>query len=112
MRLRDLAVVVDEHVALAAVQHADAARAERRGVAAGRDALARRLDAEQPHARVADERREQPHRVRAAADARDERVGQPAGLREDLRARLAADHALEVAHEPRIRMRAGDRADQ
>ena len=82
-----------EHVALAAVQHADAAGAERRGVAAGRDALARRLDAEELHAGVADERREQARRVRAAADARDQRVGQPAGLREDLRARLAADHA-------------------
>ena len=104
--MRDLAVVVREHVALAAVQHADPAGAERGGVSAGRDALARRLDADQPDAGVADERREQPDGVRAAADSRDARIRQPVGGGQHLCARLAADHTLQIAHHPRVRIAA------
>ena len=81
-------------------------------MAAGRDAIARGLDADHPNARLVDERRKQAGRVRAAADARDQRVGQPPRLLEDLPACLAPDHGLEVAHHPWIRMRPGDRADQ
>ena len=55
---------------------------------------------------------EQADGVGAAADAGDERVGQAALGLEDLLARLAADHRLEVAHHRRIGMRAGGRADQ
>ena len=54
---------------------------------------------------------EQPHRVRAAADAGDERIRQPALGGEHLLARLVADDRLEIAHHHRIRMRAGDGAD-
>ena len=39
------------------------------------------------------------------------RVGQPALALEQLRARLVADHALQVAHERRVGRRADDRAD-
>ena len=52
-----------------------------------------------------------PHGVGAAADAGDERIGQPAFGGLHLLARLAADDRLEIAHHGRIRMRAGDRAD-
>ena len=38
-------------------------------------------------------------------------IGQAAVFGEHLRARLAADDGVEVAHHPRIRMRAGDGAD-
>ena len=55
---------------------------------------------------------EQAHRVRAAADAGDQRVRQAALLGHDLRAHLVADHRLEVAHHGRIGMRPGDAADQ
>src|SRR6202035_2625436 len=53
-----------------------------------------------------------PDRVRAAVDAGDQRVGQPALLLEDLATRLASDHGLEVAHDQRVRMRAGGGPDQ
>jgi hypothetical protein len=116
VRLGDLAdlraLAVREHVRLRAVQDADAAGAERGGVARGLDAVARRLDTDEVHALVGDERREQPGGVGATADARDQRVGQPALGGEHLGARLAADHRLQLAHHPRVRVRAGDRADQ
>ena len=93
VRVRDLAVRRRQHVALAAVQHADAAGAERRGVAAGRDALARRLDAEQLHAA----RRRRTARTGPPRSSRRRRTRRSASgsrpvAREDLRARLAADH--------------------
>jgi hypothetical protein len=61
---------------------------------------------------VVEERVEQADGVRAAADAGDQRVGQAALHFQDLLARLAADHRLEVAHHFRIGVRAGRRADQ
>ena len=61
---------------------------------------------------IVEERVEDADGVAAAADAGDDRVGQPAGLLQDLRARLAADHRLELAHHQRIRMRAEHRAEQ
>ena len=64
VRLLHLTVLVLQHVALHAVQHADAAGGERRGVTPRRDALARGLDADQLHARVVEERRESADRVR------------------------------------------------
>ena len=94
------------------MQHAAAAaEGERRAVAAGLDAVARRLDADQRDLGVADERHEDPDRVRAAADARDHARREPAEHVQRLGARLVADHALEVAHERRERRRADRRAD-
>ena len=55
---------------------------------------------------------EQADGVGAAADAGDQRVRQPALRRQDLLARLGADHRLEVADHRRIGMRPGDGADQ
>ena len=57
------------------------------------------LDADELDALVADEGREDADRVGAAADAGDDAVGQAALALEDLRARLVADHALQVAHD-------------
>ena len=54
---------------------------------------------------------EQADRVRAAADTREHGVRQAARL-DDLRARLATDHGLELAHEVRVRMRADRGAEQ
>ena len=69
------------------------------------------LDAEDLDLAVVEEGVEQPHRIRAAADAGDERVRQPALGLQHLLLRLSADDRLEVAHHRRIRVRAGDRAD-
>ena len=49
--------------------------------------------------------------VAAAADAGGDRIGQAAELFEHLRARLAADDGVEVAHHARIRVGAGHGAD-
>src|SRR5262249_36998085 len=73
---------------------------------------ARGLDADQPYVLVVDEAREHADRVRAAADAGDHCLRQPALDVEELRARLVSDHGLEVADELRVRMRAEGRADQ
>ena len=74
--------------------------------------VAARLGAHEANAGVVQEGVEEADRVRAAADARDQRVGQPALALQDLLAGLAADHRLQVAYQHRIRVRAGRRADQ
>ena len=106
-----LPVLVLQHVAHRAVQHARRAERERSRVVAGRRAASARLDADEAHRGVGHEGMEHARRVRAAADARDDRVRQPPELLEALRAALAADHALEVAHHHRERVRPDHRAD-
>ena len=76
------------------------------------DAVAAGLDAVDRDLAVVEEGVEQADGVRAAADRRDQRVGQPALGLHDLLAHLVADHRLEVAHQRRIGMRAGGGADQ
>jgi hypothetical protein len=75
------------------------------------DAVAAGLDPDDRHLRVIEERMEQPHGVRAAADAGDQRVGQAALRLQHLLARLLADDRLEIAHHGRIGMRARHGAD-
>ena len=100
----DLAVLVGEHGGARAVEDAGPTGAEARG--------ARRLDADELDVRVVDEAGEHADRVRAAADARDDGVRQAALGLEDLRARLAPDHRLELADDLRVRRRPDARADQ
>ena len=111
MRADDLAVVVGHHVGAVAVQHAGLAGRQRRGMAAGLDAVTTGFDAVHLHAVMRNERVEQADRIAAAADAGDERIRQAAehGLR--LRDDLAADDGVEVAHEHRVRVWTGDGAD-
>ena len=112
VRLLDLAVVVLEHRRQRAVQDAgQAARGERGAVAAGHQALPRRLDADELDVLVVDEAGEHADRVRPAADARDDAVGQAAGALEQLGARLVADDALQLADDRRVRRRADRRAE-
>ena len=103
VRVGDLAVLVGEDRRARAVQDAGAAAAER-----GRP---RRLDADQAHSGVVDEPGEHADRVRAAADAGDDRLRQRALRLEQLLARLAADHGLELAHDLGVGRRADARAD-
>ena len=70
-----------------------------------------RLDAVQAHVAIGQEGGEDAERVRPAAHARDHVAGESSFELEDLRARLAPDHTLEVAHDGRIRMRAHRRPD-
>ena len=78
---------------------------------AGLHAVPGGLDADEADAVVVEERMEDAHRVRAAADAGDHRIGQAAFLLDALALGFLADHGLEVAHQLRIGMRAGDGAD-
>src|SRR5581483_7536586 len=104
VRVRDLTVVVREDRRPRAVEHARAPAPERRG--------AGRLDADDAHLLVLEEAVEEADRVRAAADARHDRLGEPPLGRENLLARLVPDDALQVAHDLRIRRRAYARADE
>src|SRR5471032_2956833 len=104
MRVENLPVLVREQRRTRTVQHPGATAAERSGT--------RSLDADKAHLVVRKEVEEHPDRVRAAADARDDRIRQTALCCEHLRARLAADHPLEVAHYLRVRSWADARADQ
>ena len=78
---------------------------------AGGQPFAGRLDADQRAPASSQEGVEDAHGVGAAADAGHHRVGQAADRLEHLLARLVADHALEVAHHHRVRVRPGDGAD-
>ena len=78
----------------------------------GVGALAGRLAADQSHPGVRDELVEDAHRVGAAADARDDRVGQPPGAVEHLLPGLDADDPVEVADHHREGVRTGDGPEQ
>ena len=70
-----------------------------------------RLDADEPGIGLADEAAQQADGVRAAADAGDGDVRQPALDRAHLLGRLVADDALQVADDGREGMRADGRAE-
>jgi hypothetical protein len=80
-------------------------------MAPGVDAVAAGLDAVHGDAVVLEEGVEQAHGIGAAAHAGDQRIGQPAELLQRSAARLAADYGVEIAHQHRIRVRAGHGAD-
>ena len=101
----DLAVGVLQKIAVGAVQNPGASPRERRRVTARLESLARRLDAHQLHGRIAQERVEDPDRIRASPDAGHDGVGKAPEALLALLPRLAADDRLEVADETRIRVR-------
>ena len=80
MHVGRLAVVVLQHVAEAAVQHAGAAEGERGGMVAGPIGAAAGLDAHQFHLASSMNGIEHAGRVAAAAHAGHDHVGQPAQL--------------------------------
>ena len=111
VRLLDLAVGVLHDVRHRAVEHADAAAADGRGVPAGLDPIAGGLDADQPDVFVGDEGVELADGVGASADAGGDRVGEAPGFGEHLLAGLAPDDRLEVAHHHRVGVGADGAAD-
>ena len=110
VRLEDLAVFVLEEQRTRAVQHTGHPAAHRRAVLAGLQAVSTRFHAHQPR-RSVEETGERADRVRPSADARDDEVGIGAEDRAALFARFVAHDPLELAHHPRIRMRADDGPD-
>ena len=112
VRFYDLAVVVLEEVRHRTVKDAGAAAGECRGVVAAVHSLARRLDANEAHRLVGEERVEEPDRVRTAADAGDGVVWKAPFDLQHLCAGLVADDGLEVAHDHRVRVGADDGADE
>ena len=86
------------------MQDTGAARAEARGAGG--------LDADELDLRVVEEAGEHPDRIRAAADAGDHGVRQPAFGLEHLGARLTADDGLQLADDRRVGRRADAGADQ
>src|SRR5262245_1233858 len=93
------------------MQHAGLAASERGRMLARLEAMPGGLDAVDLDVGVVEERKEQPHGIRAAADAGDEQIGQPSFGLLHLHSHLLADHRLEVAHHHGIGVRARDRAD-
>ena len=71
-----------------------------------------RLDADQLHVGELGEAGEEPDGVRAAADARGDDVGVAAEQLAALLAGLVADDPVQLAHHPRVRVRAHHRAEQ
>ena len=76
MRLQGLTIVILHEVAHRAVEHTRLGGGEPGRVPTGRDALAPRLDADQPHRLVVEESVEDPHGVGSAANAGNHGVGQ------------------------------------
>ena len=85
VRIRDLAVLVLQHVGIRPMKHAFAAAVETGGVFAGVDTAASRLYADQPYGLVFKEAGEDADGVAAAADTGNDAVRKMIFLFEDLR---------------------------
>src|SRR6202030_717854 len=91
MGVADLPGLALPQVGTVAVQHARRAAGQGGAVQPGLDAVAAGLDADHSDSRFVEKRMEEPHRVRAATDAGDESVGQPAFALFELHPRLVPD---------------------
>ena len=113
VRLDGLAVLVLQQVAARAVQHPGRRRRES-WPRAGRSRRRRRRPRCRPGARrvVREEAWKMPMAFEPPPTQAATASGQPAGELEHLRAGLLADDPLEVAHDHRERVRAGDGAER
>src|SRR5262249_33743076 len=109
MRIDDLAVIVLKEIAALAVQTAEPSADYCRRRLAGLDDRPAGLNADDFDIAIIEEWMEQPHRIRAAANAGNERIRQTALALQNLRARLFADHRLKLTYHLRVGMRASDR---
>ena len=107
----DLAVVVGHHVRAVSVQDAGLAGSQGSRVMPGGNALAARLDTVHGDFLERQKRMEHADSVGTTTDASNQRVRQAADLGTGLVNQLAADDGVEVAHQHRIRVWAGDGAD-
>ena len=111
VRVLDLTIRILQQIGSVAVQNAGAAGGKGSGVFASFNALACRLDTDQPHIPIIEERIKQSDRIGTAADARHEAIRDSSLGFHDLLASLPTDHRLEVPHHLRIGVGAGDGAD-
>src|SRR6059058_5604871 len=101
----DLTVAILQHIRKCSLKNTWAAAIETGRVLAQFLSPTAGLHADKLDFLVAQKRMKNSHSVRPATDASDDGAGQPALCFEDLRARLAADDRLKIAHHQRIRMR-------
>ena len=111
MRVRNLAVLVLEQIGAVAVQNPRGAAGERGRMLAAFQPASGRFHPDDAHVGFIQKGVEEPDRVRSAADAGNDRVGQPALGLHDLRAHLLPDDTLEIPHHLRIGRGAGSGAD-
>ena len=107
----DLAVRVGEQPGLRPLQDAEFSALESRRVALGDDPVAACFNADHADIFIAEERVEQPDRIRSATDAGNEHVWQAPFTLENLLSGFHTDHAVEIADDHRKRMRAERGAD-
>ena len=111
MRVADLAVLVLQQIGAVAVQNAGFAAVERGGVHPGLDAVPGGLDTDHRDRGLVEKWMEKAHRVGAAADAGNERIGEAVFRLQHLLAGLAPDDRLEIAHHCRVGVGPRDGAD-
>src|SRR5205807_8946681 len=102
----DLPFFVREQKSLRALQYAEASTLKAGCMFTGTNSFASGFDADHPHMSILQERMEQTDGVAAAADARDEQIGQPFFALKSLTTRFDTDDALKIAHHHRVWMRA------
>ncbi len=111
MRLVNLAILVLQQIGLVAVKYTGCAAQQACRVFITVQTMTSCLHAEHFHVRIVQKWMKQPKRVRSAADASDQQVRQSPQTVEHLRARFFADHALEIANQLGVGVRASRSAD-
>ena len=111
MRLDDLPVGILQHIGAVAVQHTRHAALQRGRMPAGPDAVTGGLHTHQLHGGVGNVRMEDADGIGAPAHGGNHHIRLSPRIGRHLHPALLADDGLEVAHQHRVRMRAGHRAD-
>ncbi len=112
VRFGDLAIRVLQHIGAVTVQHTGYTALQRRRVLAAVHAFTSGFNANQSCLLEGNVGVKNAHRIRAAAHTRQHGIGLSAQMHtRHLCDAFFADHALEIAHHHRIRMRPGHGAD-
>ena len=109
--INDLTVIILQKIGLVAMQNARLATLEAGRMLAGLDPVPGGFDTDQAHAFVLNEGVEQSHRIGAAANTGNSRIGETPLALKKLFPGLPANDGLEIAHHGRIGMRSGNRAN-
>src|SRR4030088_45681 len=112
MRVRHLPSRILQQVGVGSLQHARRTAVKTGGMFAQTLAAPAGLDADELHPLFLEELMEDANRIRAAANAGDNRARQFAFGFEDLHARFAADDFVKIANHRRVRMSAQNAAEK